>query len=126
MIDINRGRKDPQTKGDGLQYEIPPIDGGNQCFPSSLDKQVGGSYYKDFRMQPVEFAFVNGLNFLQGNIIKYVCRYKGKNGRQDLEKARHYIDLLIELEYGSIHVEENEKGVSWKEIENDTPVDLKR
>lgn len=67
---------------------------------SSLDRQVNGSHYKNFKIQPVEFIHANGLDFLQGNIIKYIMRHKAKHGLKDLEKAKHYIDLLIELEYG--------------------------
>lgn len=62
--------------------------------------QVGGNYYKDFHIQPVEFIHKNRLSFIQGSIIKYVCRYKNKNGIEDLKKARHYIDMLIEMEGG--------------------------
>jgi hypothetical protein len=65
-----------------------------------LDVQVGGDHYKNMPIQPIEFTHKNNLNFCQGNIIKYVTRYKNKNGKADLEKARHYVDLLIELEYG--------------------------
>lgn len=67
---------------------------------SAMDSQVGGDHYKSMPIQPVEFIHRNGIGFVAGNVIKYVCRYKGKNGRQDLEKARHYLDLLIEQEYG--------------------------
>lgn len=66
-----------------------------------LQTQVGGNHYKDFKIQPVEFIHANGLDFLQGNIIKYTMRHKEKNGKQDLLKARHYLDLLIQLEYGN-------------------------
>ncbi len=66
-----------------------------------LQTQVGGNHYKDFKIQPVEFIHANGLDFLQGNIIKYTMRHKNKNGKQDLLKARHYLDLLIQLEYGN-------------------------
>jgi len=62
----------------------------------STDKQVGGTYYKDLKIQPMVFAIENKLNPLQYNIIKRICRYKFK-GEQDLEKAKHEIDLLIEL-----------------------------
>lgn len=65
------------------------------------DDQIGGAHYKSFAIQPSEFIHKNGIGFLEGNVIKYVCRYKAKNGRQDLEKARHYIDLLLEWEYGN-------------------------
>ena len=66
---------------------------------SALDVQTGGDHYKDMKIQPVEFIHANGLPFIEGAIIKYVCRHKAKNGRQDLEKARHFIDMLLELEY---------------------------
>ena len=65
---------------------------------SALDTQVGGSHYKNMVIQPVEFIERNNLGFCVGNIIKYVCRYKDKNGIEDLKKARHYIDLLIDME----------------------------
>lgn len=62
--------------------------------------QIGGTHYKQFAIQPSEFIHKNKLGFLEGNIIKYVCRHGVKHGREDLEKARHYIDLLLEFEYG--------------------------
>lgn len=65
---------------------------------SAFDTQVGGSHYKDFAIQPAEFIHKNGIGFIAGNVIKYTCRYKNKNGVEDLKKARHYLDLLIELE----------------------------
>ena len=67
----------------------------------ALSTQEGGNHYKDFPIQPIEFITKNGLSFAQGNVIKYICRYKAKNGLQDLKEARHYIDLMIELEYGN-------------------------
>lgn len=66
----------------------------------SLEKQVSGSHYKNLTIQPIEFIHANELDFLQGNIIKYVCRFRHKNGKADLDKAQHYIELLRELEYG--------------------------
>lgn len=66
--------------------------------PSALDVQVGGSHYKDMAIQPVEFIHANGIGYFEGNVIKYVARWRKKNGVADLEKARHYIDLLIKLE----------------------------
>lgn len=65
---------------------------------SALDYQVGGSHYRDKAIQPVEFIHANSLGFCEGNIIKYVSRWKDKNGLQDLYKAKHYLELLIELE----------------------------
>jgi len=59
--------------------------------------QIGGSHYKNMVIQPTEFIERNKLSFLQGCIIKRICRYKDKDGIQDLEKAKHEIDMLIDL-----------------------------
>lgn len=65
---------------------------------SALEAQVGGDHYKSKAIQPVEYIHANGLGFCEGNVIKYVTRWKDKNGLKDLEKARHYLDILIQLE----------------------------
>lgn len=65
---------------------------------SALDVQVGGTHYKDMKIQPVEFIHANGIGFFEGNVIKYVARWRAKGGVEDLKKAKHYIDLLIDLE----------------------------
>lgn len=65
---------------------------------SALETQVGGNHYKDLKIQPIEFIHANNIPFCEANAIKYLCRWRHKNGKQDLLKARHYIDLLIELE----------------------------
>jgi len=62
----------------------------------SYKKQVGGSHYKNYKIQPVEFIIKNNIGFVEGNIIKYVLRFKEKGGAVDLEKAKHYIELLID------------------------------
>lgn len=68
---------------------------------SALETQIGGNHYKDLKIQPIEFIHANNIPFCEANAIKYLCRWRNKNGKQDLEKARHYIDLLIQLEYGN-------------------------
>ena len=65
---------------------------------NALNIQVGGDHYKKYKIQPVEYAFKNGLDCCQHNVIKYVTRFRDCKGLQDLQKAKHYIDLLIELE----------------------------
>lgn len=65
---------------------------------SALNKQEGGSHYKDYKIQPIEFIMSNNLDYLQGNVVKYICRYKNKNGIEDLKKAIHYIQIMIENE----------------------------
>lgn len=67
---------------------------------NALETQVGGSHYRNGGIQPVEYIESNHLGFCEGNVVKYVTRHQHKGGRQDLEKAKHYIDLLIELRYG--------------------------
>ena len=73
-----------QNGNDGLHYD------------SALDKQPGGDHYQKRAIQPIEYIIKNGMNFLEGNVIKYVTRYKDKGGKQDLEKAIHYLELLLE------------------------------
>ena len=63
------------------------------AFPQ--DKQIGGSHYKFYKIQPYEFISKNELTFFQGNVVKYVLRYPYKNGIEDLEKIKHYCDLEI-------------------------------
>ena len=68
---------------------------------SAKDIQIGGGHYKGFAIQPAEFCHVNGIEFLAGCVIKRMCRYRGAKGLEDLQKAKHEIDLLIEFEYGA-------------------------
>jgi len=63
----------------------------------ATDKQIGGKHYKDFKIQPIEFITKNKLSFIQGCIIKYICRFENKNGIEDLEKIKHYCDLQIQM-----------------------------
>tara|TARA_Y100001938_G_scaffold56134_1_gene78298 strand:+ start:138 stop:392 length:255 start_codon:yes stop_codon:yes gene_type:complete len=71
---------------------------GERATESALDRQVGGEHYKnDFKIQPIEFITANKLSFIQGSIIKYICRFDKKNGNEDIDKAIHYCELLKEL-----------------------------
>ena len=86
--------------GAGLYKDKPKSISERAAQPETpLDIQVGGGHYKTMVIQPIEFIMRNDLNFCQGNIIKYICRYKDKNGIEDLKKAIHYINLLMQLEY---------------------------
>jgi hypothetical protein len=60
--------------------------------------QIGGDHYMKLKIQPVEFIHKNGISYIEGNIIKYVVRWRDKGGIDDLRKARHYLDMLIEME----------------------------
>ena len=63
---------------------------------TSLETQIGGDHYKELSIQPIEYILANKLDFCEGNVVKYITRYKSKNGLEDLKKAKHYIDMLIE------------------------------
>jgi hypothetical protein len=65
---------------------------------SAFNKQVSGDHYKDKAIQPIIYIHANNLGFCEGNVVKYITRWKEKNGIADLEKAKHYIELLIEME----------------------------
>jgi triacylglycerol esterase/lipase EstA (alpha/beta hydrolase family) len=63
-----------------------------------LDVQVGGGHYKTKAIQPIEYIHANNLNYSEGAIVKYITRWRDKNGFEDLEKIKHYVDLLISME----------------------------
>jgi len=80
------------------------------------NKQIGGRHYMDMVIQPSEFINKNKLQFAEGNAIKYICRHAHKGEVQDLEKAKHYIDMIIERDYGP---QENwiEGYNKWKDLQ---------
>ena len=78
---------------------------------NAYKKQVGGRHYMDMVMQPSEFINKNKLQFAEGNAIKYICRHANKGEVQDLEKAKHYIDMIIERDYTA----PKEKEETWIE-----------
>lgn len=65
---------------------------------NATDTQVGGDHYRKFKIQPTEFIHKNGIPFIEGCVIKYVVRWRDKNGIQDIDKAIHFLQLLKELE----------------------------
>ena len=65
----------------------------------SLDKQVGGKHYKQMKIQPAEFINENRLLFAEGNAIKYICRHQSKGKEQDIKKAIHYLEMILERDY---------------------------
>ena len=71
----------------------------NEKKQSALDVQEGGDHYKNLPIQPMEYSYKNKLDALQHTIIKYVTRFRNKNGKQDLLKAKHTLEMLIEFEY---------------------------
>ena len=67
--------------------------------PKAADTQVGGSHYKGLAIQPAEYCQRNRLPYCEANVVKYVTRHREKNGREDIEKAIHYLQLLLEIDY---------------------------
>jgi hypothetical protein len=80
-------------------------------YMENLKKQVGGDHYKSMVIQPVQYIHHNGLGFLEGLVVKYVSRHRSKNGREDLCKAKHALDLLLTMEYDV----KNRADTDWRE-----------
>jgi hypothetical protein len=66
---------------------------------TAFTKQIGGSHYKQCAIQPLEYIVANDIPYLEGNVIKYVTRHKDKGGIDDIRKAIHYLELIMETEY---------------------------
>lgn len=64
----------------------------------AIDRQEGGLHYQ-LPIQPIEYIYKNGLGYMEGNVIKYVTRHENKNGAEDLRKAIHYLEMLLEWRY---------------------------
>jgi hypothetical protein len=92
--------KNIDNHGEAMAQRVipPPQYDPKDVALKALDVQVSGSHYKDLVIQPVEYIHANKIGYFEGNVIKYVTRWRDKGGIADLEKAKHYIDLLIELE----------------------------
>ena len=86
------GNKRMRAAVDAMPMGTPPTPA------NPLSKQVDGGHYKDLKIQPIEFIHANNIPFAEGCAIKYLTRWRTKGGIKDLEKAKHFIDLLIELE----------------------------
>ena len=99
---------DVKTASSGLpawDTAIPP----NFLMPDKTDpfkEQVGGDHYKTMKIQPIEYILANDLGFCEANIVKYISRYKQKNGVQDVRKVIHYAEMLL------AHLEEQANGLT--------------
>ena len=78
---------------------------------SPYKKQIGGEHYLKYKIQPSRFVVENKLLYPEGCVIKYILRHPDKGGKQDLLKAKHFIDMIIERDYS----EEKEKQETWVE-----------
>ena len=72
----------------------------DKILKEALDIQVGGTHYKNCKIQPVEYIYANNLTFLEGNVIKYITRHKTKgDGEADIRKVIHYAQMILQMEY---------------------------
>ena len=92
-----------------MQIDMPAHKIFDETWDDPLTAQVAGDHYVNLAIQPVEYIIANDLNYLQGSVIKYVTRYQNKNGVEDLEKAKHFIDMMIQEEEKKKNIEENTK-----------------
>ena len=81
----------------------------NYLSTSPYQKQVGGKHYLKHKIQPSEFVVENKLLYPEGSVIKYILRHSDKGGKEDLEKAKHFIDMIIKRDYG----DKKEKKEPW-------------
>ena len=89
-----------------------------------IGEQIGGNHYQQFMIQPVEFAHVNCLSFIAGNIVKYICRWEVRNQIQDLDKIIHYATILkeyAEKEEGQLKEQAQLWSKDLKDEERDPP-----
>ena len=78
-------------------------------------KQIGGNHYRKYKMQPSQFVTENKLLYPEGCVIKYVVRHQDKGGKQDLEKAKHMIDMIIERDYEDEKEKQETSQDKWVE-----------
>jgi hypothetical protein len=90
----------------------------DQVQVSAFNVQVGGSHYKEMAIQPIEYILANKLGFAEGTVIKYVSRWRAKGGIDDLRKARHVLDMLIESEESTPKTKASFRGPTEAELES--------
>jgi len=106
MLDIEHVLSEEEATETDIAYNNSLEDGDfdepdlNIQAANPLDTQIGGRHYRDMEIQPIEFITANKLGWCEGHVVKYVSRHASKGGKQDLEKAKHYIDMLIGEVYG--------------------------
>lgn len=106
----------PQT--DSPQTDAPAIPAERRSdVPVSLDGiQHGGNHYKSLAIQPAEYCHRNGFQFCEAEAIKYLSRFRSKNGAEDLKKAMHFCAMILDMEYNItattdyVEQEPSEKG----------------
>ena len=88
----------------------------------ALDRQVGGKHYREMAIQPAEYIMRNGIRFAEGCVIKYVSRWRDKGGVEDLRKAAHFLEMLIEYEIEPVETRPRSAVVEQNMLEADVPL----
>ncbi|MBI8898382.1 DUF3310 domain-containing protein [Pseudomonas aeruginosa] len=70
--------------------------------PSALNKQEGGAHYKEQPIQPVQYIHANNIPYMEWNVVKYITRHRSKGGAEDIRKAIHYCQLILQMEYQDV------------------------
>ena len=86
-------------KKDQLNFNMPDKEMFKGTTYDTLSSQVDGNHYTSMKIQPAEFINENNLEFAEGNAIKYICRHQKKGKRKDIEKAIHYLEMILERDY---------------------------
>lgn len=96
FINLNQEFKMSDIQWDGMPNTSNP-----ENYPATpMEKQVGGTHYKNLAIQPAEYVFKNGIGYLEGNVIKYISRHEAKGGAEDVLKAIHYCEMVLQMRYG--------------------------
>ena len=83
---------------------------------TALKTQIGGNHYKDYKIQPLVFCYENNIGIIESNVIKYVCRHKTKGGYEDIKKAIHYLEMLLELDYHGVDPNAFKEDIDFDKI----------
>ena len=97
-IDLDERKRQQEEINKRMRDEVDAMPLGTPPTANPLSKQIDGGHYKDLKIQPIEYIHANNIPFAEGCAIKYLTRWRSKGGVKDLEKAKHFIELLIELE----------------------------
>lgn len=97
-IDLDEKKRQQEEINKRMKAAVDAMPLGGPLTSNALGKQVDGGHYKDLKIQPIEYIHANNIPFAEGCAIKYLTRWRAKGGIKDLEKAKHFIELLIELE----------------------------
>jgi len=89
-----------------------------EFYDEVMGRQVGGDHYKTCGIQPVDYITANDLDYLEGNVVKYITRHRVKGGRKDIEKVIHYAQMILANEYNISEQRDSDEAIDWKDNNN--------